>query len=295
MKDIAMTIRATVRAAAAAAIVAGLGLGLTVAGGGQALAAEQVKPPRQSWSFAGPFGRYDQAQLQRGLKIYREVCASCHALSMVAFRNLAQDGGLGYSEDQAEAIAAEYQVKDTSPNENGEFPERPGRLSDYFPKPFPNEEAARAANGGAYPPDFSTLAKARTYERGFPWFLIDIVGQYQENGQDYIHALLNGYQDPPQGAEPPKEGLHYNKYFPGHWIAMAQPMQDGQVEYTDGTPTTLDQYSKDLTAFMTWAAEPHLMARKQLGFVVMFFLIVFAGLLYFTKKNIWHGLKERTA
>jgi ubiquinol-cytochrome c reductase cytochrome c1 subunit len=281
-------------AARAAAVIIGVGLGLLAADVDRASAAEQVAPPRVDWTFAGPFGHYEQAQLQRGFKVYREVCASCHALSMVAFRNLKDPGGLGYTEDQAEAIAAEYQVKDIAPNENGEFPDRPGRLSDYFPKPFPNEEAARAANGGAYPPDFSTLAKARTYERGFPWFLIDILGQYQENGQDYIHALLLGYEEPPAGAEPPKEGLHYNKYFPGHWLAMAKPLQDGQVEYPDGTPTTLDQYSKDVVAFMTWVAEPHLMARKQMGLVVLFFLIVFAALLYFTKRSVWHGLKPRT-
>ncbi|RXF73604.1 cytochrome c1 [Hansschlegelia zhihuaiae] len=290
-----MSIRSTLRGARVAAIIIAIGLGFVSADVDRASAAEQTHPPRQSWSFAGPFGRYDQAQLQRGFKIYREVCASCHALSMVAFRNLADEGGLGYSKEQAETIAAEYQVKDPAPDDKGEFPDRPGRLSDYFPSPFPNEEAARAANGGAYPPDFSTLAKARTYERGFPWFLIDILGQYQENGQDYIHALLGGYEEPPHGATPPKDGLHYNKYFPGHWIAMAKPIQDGQVEYADGTPTTIDQYGKDVAAFMTWAAEPHLMARKQMGIVVMFFLIVFAGLLYFTKKSIWHGLKERTA
>lgn len=283
------------RFARPAAVILGIGLGLIAADVDRASAAEQEHPPRQSWSFSGPFGKFDQAQLQRGFKIYREVCASCHALSMVAFRNLAQEGGLGYSEDQAQTIAAEYQVKDPQPDDKGEFPDRPGRLSDYFPKPFPNEEAARAANGGAYPPDFSTLAKARTYERGFPQFLFDIPFQFQEHGQDYIHALLLGYEEPPQGVKPPKDGLHYNKYFPGHWIAMAKPIQDGQVEYADGTPTTVDQYGKDVAAFMTWAAEPHMMARKAMGFKVMFFLIVFAGLLYFTKKNIWRDVERRTA
>lgn len=275
-----------------AAIVA-VGLG-ALALSGQAFAAEQVQPPRTTWSFAGPFGKYDKAQLQRGFKIYREVCSSCHALSMVAFRNLAQPGGLGFTEKQAEAIAADYQIKD-GPNDSGDFVDRPGKLSDYFPSPFPNEQAARAANGGAYPPDFSTLAKARTYERGFPLFLFDIVSQYQEQGPDYIHALLMGYQEPEHGEKPPKPGLHYNKYFPGHWIAMGQPISDGQVEYTDGTPTTVDQYGKDVTSFMVWAAEPHMLDRKQMGFKVMFFLIMFAGLLYFTKKSVWGGLKSKTA
>lgn len=272
-----------------------LGIGLGVAMVVPASAAEVEHPPRQKWSFSGPLGRYDAGQLQRGLKIYREVCANCHALSMVAFRNLAQEGGLAFTEKQAEAIASEYNVKDPFPDDKGEFPERPGRLSDYFPSPFPNEEAARAANGGAYPPDFSTLAKARTYERGFPTFLFDILGQFQEHGQDYIHALMIGYEEAPAGVKPPKEGLHYNKYFPGHWIGMGKPISDGQVEYTDGTPTTVDQYGKDIAAFMTWAAEPHMMARKALGIKVMFFLIVFAGLLYFVKKDIWRGAKLREA
>ncbi len=277
------------------ALILGVGLGIVAADVQRAGAAEQEHPPRMSWSFWGPLGHYDAGQLQRGLKIYREVCSSCHALSMVAFRNLADEGGLTYSEDQAKTIAAEYQVKDPQPNDKGEFPERPGRLSDYFPSPFPNEEAARAANGGAYPPDFSTLAKARTYERGFPWFLIDIFGQYQEQGQDYIHALLTGYQEPEHGEKPLRPGLHYNKYFPGHWIAMGKPISDGQVDYTDGTPTTVEQYSKDVAAFMTWAAEPHLAARKQMGLKVMFFLIVFAGLLFYVKKSVWSDVKVRTA
>lgn len=278
-----------------AAVFLCVGLGLFAADLNRASAAEGgPTPERMKWSFSGPFGQYDPAQLQRGLKIYREVCSSCHALSMVAFRNLADEGGLTFTEDQAETIAAEYQVKD-GPNEKGEFFERPGRLSDYFPSPYPNEEAARAVNGGAYPPDFSTLAKARTYQRGFPLFLLDPIIQYQEHGQDYIHALLTGYAEPEHGEKPARPGLHYNKYFPGHWIAMGKPLSDGQIEYTDGTPTTVDQYSKDVAAFMTWAAEPHLNARKKLGLVVMFFLFVFAGLVYFTKKAVWSDVKRRTA
>src|SRR5690606_7495677 len=159
------------------------------------------------------------------------------------------------------------------------------------PAPFPNDAAARAANNGTVPPDFSVLAKARTYERGFPWFIFDIFTQYQEQGPDYIAALLQGYEDPPQGFQLPT-GTHYNKYFPGHAIAMPPPLTDGQVEYTDGTPTTVEQYAKDVTAFMVWAAEPHMEARKRIGFQVMIFLIVFAGLLYFTKKKVWAGVHE---
>ncbi len=270
----------------AAALAMGVGLAFAALGAGAAGAAEQVQPPREKWSFSGPFGKFDPGQLQRGFKVYREVCANCHSLSMVAFRNLAEEGGPGFTEAQARAIAAEYQIKD-GPNDQGDMFERPGRLSDYFPAPFPNEQAARAANGGAYPPDMSTLAKARTYERGFPWFVFDIFTQFQEQGPDYLHAVLNGYEEPPAGQKPAQGNLHYNKYFPGHWIAMPKPIQDGQVEYTDGAPTTVDQYSRDVTAFMVWAAEPHLVDRKRLGLVVMFFLIVFAGLLYFTKRRVW--------
>lgn len=273
------------RALAAAAAVA---LAALASAPAQA-AGETVKPPAQSWSFSGPFGKYDAGQLQRGFKIYTEVCSSCHALSLVAFRNLHEYGGPGFSEEQARAIAEDHKVQD-GPNDAGEMFERPGRLSDRFPKPFPNEQAARAANGGAYPPDFSLLAKARTYERGFPTFLFDIVTQYQEQGPDYIHALLVGYTEPKHGEQPPRPGLHYNTYFPNHWIAMAQPIQDGQVEYTDGTPTTVDQYGKDIAAFMMWAAEPHMAARKGTGMVVLIFLLIFGALLYFTKRRVWSAV-----
>ena len=154
--------------------------------------------------------------------------------------------------------------------------QRPGKISDYFPPPFPNDQAARAALGGKLPPDMSDLAKARSYEWGFPWFIFDAFTMYQEDGPDYIHAILNGYTDPPAGfALPP--GGQYNKYFPGHAIGMPKPLSDGQVEYTDGTPTTVDQYGRDVAAFLMWAAEPTLDARKRLGFQVMIFLIVFTG------------------
>jgi ubiquinol-cytochrome c reductase cytochrome b/c1 subunit len=245
---------------------------------------ETEPPPKLKWSFGGPFGKYDPAQLQRGFKIYKEVCASCHSMQMLAFRNLADPGGLGYSEAQAAAVASEYKIKDL--DEQGNPAERAGRTADYFPSPFPNELAAKAANGGVAPPDMSTLAKARTYERGFPWFVLDMITQYQEQGPDYIAALLKGYGEPPHGVTIPPGG-HYNKYFPGGSIAMPPPLQDGQVTFDDGAPTTLDQYSKDVAAFLMWAAEPHLIARKRLGLQVMIFLIVLAGLLYFTKKKVW--------
>lgn len=245
------------------------------------------QPPRVKWSFSGPFGKFDQAQLQRGFKIYREVCASCHSMSMVAFRNLADAGGPGFSVAQAAAVAAEYKIKDL--DDKGEAVERTGRPADYFPSPFANDLVAQSANGGVAPPDFSTLAKARTYERGFPWFIFDIFTQYQEQGPDYIVALLHGYVDAPKDFPLPPGG-NYNTYFPGHSIAMPPPLQAGQVTFDDAAPQTLDQYSRDVAAFMMWASEPHMVARKRLGFQVMFFLIVFAGLMYFTKKKVWSAV-----
>jgi ubiquinol-cytochrome c reductase cytochrome b/c1 subunit len=245
---------------------------------------ETPPPPRQSWSFAGPFGKYDPAQLQRGLKIYKEVCSACHSIEMLAFRNLAQPGGPGYSEAQVETLAAEYKIQDL--DESGQPIERAGRPADYFPSPFPNEAAAKAANGGVAPPDMSTLAKARTYERGFPWFVFDMITQYQEQGPDYIHAILTGYKEAPKGFQLPPGG-HYNVYFPGHSIAMPPPIQDGQVEFDDGSPATVAQYSKDIAAFLMWVAEPHLVERKRIGLQVMIFLLVLTGLLYFTKKKVW--------
>ena len=245
-------------------------------------------PPKERWSFAGPFGKYNRAQLQRGLFVYREVCSTCHGMSLVSFRNLAEPGGPEFTLAQAAAIAAEYKIQD-GPNDQGEMFERPGRLADHFPSPFPNDNAARARYN-AVPPDMSVLAKARGYERGFPKFVFDIFTQYQEHGVDYIAALMQGYSDPPKDFTLPS-GLSYNKFFPGHSIAMPPPLTDGRVEYTDGSPKTVAQYSKDISAFLMWAAEPHLEARKRLGFEVMVFLIVFAGLMYFTKKKVWKTLE----
>ena len=247
---------------------------------------EQVPPPRLKWSFAGPFGKYDEAQLQRGFKIYREVCANCHSMEMLSFRNLSDVGGPGFSEAQAEAVASEYKVKDL--DDLGNPIERAGRLADHFPAPFANELAAKATYG-VTPPDMSTLAKARSYSRGFPWFIFDAITQYQEQGPDYIAAYVSGYAEPPNGFVVP-EGGHYNEYFPGHNTAMPPPLQDGQVTYDDGSPQTVQQYCKDAAAFLMWAAEPHLDARKRIGFQVMIFLIVLAGLMYFTKKKVWSAV-----
>lgn len=242
-----------------------------------------MKPEELGWSFSGPFGTYDKGQLQRGFKIYREVCSACHSLDLVAFRNLED---LGYTEDQVRAIAAEYEVQD-GPDEAGDMFTRPAKPSDHFPAPFANPEQAAASNNGAVPPDFSLLAKARAVERGFPTFVFDIFTQYAEGGVDYIHALLTGYQDPPEGVEVP-EGTYYNPYFnSAPSLAMAPPLADGMVTYDDGAPETLDQYARDVAAFMMWAAEPHLEARKATGFTVMIFLILFGGLVYLTKRKVW--------
>lgn len=281
--------------------VAALAFGLAA----PALAAEGApKPPREEWSFAGPFGTFDQAQLQRGFQVFKEVCASCHAAHLFSFRNLAQPGGPSFSEAQAKAVAESYQVQD-GPNDAGDMFDRPGRLSDRWPSPFPNEQAARASNGGAYPPDFSTLAKARTYEVGFPGFLIDIFTQYQEQGPDYIHALLVGYEEtPPEGAEVP-DGKFYNHVFPGHAIGMPPPLADGSVKYATGVEddpatgedesmrdATLEESSHDVSAFLMWVAEPHLNDQKAAGFRVLAFLILFAVLMWFVKQRLWRNVEH---
>ena len=242
-----------------------------------------LKPVEQDWSFAGPFGKYDKGQLQRGLKIYTEVCSACHSMNLVSFRTLE---GLGYSEAQVKAFAANYEVQD-GPNADGEMFTRKAVPSDHFPAPFANKEAAAAANNGAAPPDFSLIAKARGVERGFPTFIFDIFTQYQEGGPDYIYNLLTGYVEPPAGVEVP-EGTHFNPHFiAAKSLAMAPPLADGQVTYDDGAPQTLDQYAHDVSAFLMWAAEPHLEERKRTGFMVMIFLAIFTALIYVTKKSVY--------
>ncbi len=245
--------------------------------------AAQPKPPRETWSFGGMFGTYDKAQLQRGFQVYKEVCSNCHALS-IPFRALSQPGGPEFSEDQVKTLAATYQVTNAEPNDKGEIFKRPGTPADLIPRPeaYPNDQAAAATFGKA-PPDMSLLAKARKYERGFPWFIFDALPglQYQEMGADYIHAILTGYtnNDDPQ----------WNLYYPGHKIAMPQPITDGAVDYKDGTPPTLRSYSHDIAAFLSWAAEPNLNERRRMGLGVMIFLFVLAGLLYATKKRVWEN------
>jgi ubiquinol-cytochrome c reductase cytochrome c1 subunit len=242
---------------------------------------EQPNPPRESWSFSGMFGIYDKAQLQRGFQVYKEVCSTCHALS-IPFRTLTESDGPGFSEDQIRTLAATYQITNAEPNEKGEIFKRPATLADNIPRPeaYPNDQAAAATLGKA-PPDMALLAKALKFERGFPWFILDgLPGlEYQEMGADVIHGILTGYtkSDDPQ----------WNLYYPGHRIAMPQPITDGAVDYKDGTKPTLDNYAKDVAAFLSWAAEPNLPERKRVGFRVLIFLIVFAVLLYYVKKRIW--------
>jgi ubiquinol-cytochrome c reductase cytochrome c1 subunit len=255
--------------------------------GGMALAqeeADQPKPPREEWTFAGMFGTFDQAQLQRGFQVYREVCSNCHELS-IPFRALAEPGGPGFSEAQVKTLAASYQVTNAEPNDKGEIFKRPGTPADDFPRPeaYPNDQAAAAAFGKA-PPDMNLLAKSLKYERGFPWFVFDALPglEYQEMGADYIYAILNGYTKP--------DDPQWNLYYPGHKIAMPQPITDGAVAYKDGTPPTLKNYARDVSAFLFWAAEPNLVERKTIGLRVMLFLFVLAGLLYFTKKRIWEAV-----
>jgi ubiquinol-cytochrome c reductase cytochrome b/c1 subunit len=275
-----------VKPVVSAMIAIAVGGALFVGSAQSARAEGQEDPPSLSWSFAGPFGKFDRGQLQRGYKIYKEVCSTCHSMNLMHFRNLADPGGPGFSLAQAAAVAADYKVQD-GPNDAGDMFERPGRLADPFPAPFKNEQAARAANGGGLPPDLSLIAKARSYERGFPTFVFDFFRQFQEQGPNYVSAILQGFTDTPPADFKVPDGSYYNKYFPGHAIKMPKPLSDDQVTYDDGTPQKLDQYAKDVAAFLMWTAEPHLEERKRIGMQVMIFLIIFAGLMYFTKKKVW--------
>ena len=229
-----------------------------------ALAAGAPKPPAQAWSFDGIFGSFDRAQVRRGLIVYRQVCAACHSLNLVAYRHLA---GIDFNENEIKAIAESVEVTD-GPNDQGEMFQRPGRPSDKFKAPFPNDKAARAANNGAYPPDLSLMVKAR------------------KGGADYLHAVLIGYKDAPAGVQL-MDGMSYNVYFPGQQIAMGAPLNEGSVEYADGTKATVDQMAKDVAAFLAWTAEPEMEVRKRLGLKVLLFLLVLTGMLFALKRMIW--------
>ncbi|GAA5109448.1 cytochrome c1 [Bartonella jaculi] len=243
-------------------------------------------PKKQEWSFSGPFGGYDKAQLRRGLKIYKQVCSSCHGLKYVAFRDLK---ALGYDQEKIKAFARQYEVSD-GPNREGKFFKRAGVATDTFPSPFANEEEARFIYKGAYPPDLSLMARART--RTMPLPISDILTYYNTAGPDYITALLTGYQKAPEDMKI-TDGYWYNPYFiAGNSLAMAPPLSDGLVSYKDGTPETVEQYARDVSAFLMWAADPHMEIRKKTGFRVILFLIIFAGLVYVLKIWIWNSLEN---
>lgn len=246
---------------------------------------------KEAWSFSGPLGTFDRNQLQRGFQVFKEVCSSCHSARLLAFRNLAEPGGPEFTAGQVKALAAEYEITDPS----AEGGKRPGIAADRWPSPFATEKDAQDANGGVAPPDMSVLAKARGTSQPFPWWILNYFTAYSEGGPDYIHALLNGYHDEvpptaPAGYELP-EGKHYNDFFPGHSISMAPPLSDGAITYEEGehgsVPLTVDQYSRDVSAFLMWVAEPKMVERKEAGFRVMAFLLLFAGLMYLVKRKVW--------
>jgi len=219
------------------------------------------------WSFAGLTGKFDRSSLQRGYQVYKEVCSSCHSMKYLSYRNLGQKGGPEFSLEEVKAIAASYEIED-GPNSEGEMFTRPGRPSDHFKNPYPNDNASIAANGGAYPPDMSVLVKART------------------GGANYIYSILLGYKEKPRDFAL-EDGVYYNKYMDGKKIKMMSPLSDDLIEYSDGTNATVDQMAKDVTTFLTWAAEPHLEARHKTGTKVIIYLILLATLVYLSMKKLW--------
>ena len=206
---------------------------------------------------------------------------------MVLRGNLAEEGGPGYSEEQVEAFAAQF-IVDGGYDEFGEPVERPATPADFWPSPFDNYQQAASANGGKAPPDLSVMAKARTYERGFPWWITDVFTQYNENGVDYMAAFLQGYTEPPEDFD--YSLGNWNEYYPGNQIGMPPILMDGIVEYADGTEATEEQMAHDVSVFLTWSAEPHLEARKEMGVKVILFLIVFAGMMYAVKRKVWSDI-----
>jgi ubiquinol-cytochrome c reductase cytochrome c1 subunit len=241
-------------------------------GTNQVNSAEKVELLKTDWSFKGLLGKFDRGSLQRGYQVYTEVCSSCHSMKYVSYRNLAEEGGPEFTEEQAKAIAANFEVLD-GPNSDGEMFTRPAKLSDKFVMPYENVKAAQAANGGAYPPDMSVLAKARS------------------GGVDYIYSVLLGYEDPPAGVIL-DDGVYYNKYMYGNNIKMSQPLSDGLVEYSDGTVASEEQMAKDVTTFLMWAAEPHLESRHKMGFKAILYLIILTILVYFSMKKIWSRIES---
>jgi ubiquinol-cytochrome c reductase cytochrome c1 subunit len=237
-------------------------VGITLMGDIAHAAGGSIELRHRDWSFEGPFGTFDRASAQRGLQVYREVCASCHSMEYVTFRTLDQ---IGFSEPEIKAMAAEYIVED-GPDDSGDMFERPGKPFDVFPAPYANSKAAAAANGGKAPPDLSLMVEARV------------------DGANYVYSLLMGYDDPPADFVVP-EGAYYNAYYPGHAIAMSAPLIDDQVEYQDGTPATINQMSIDIVNFLAWTTEPNMEERKQTGVVVLLFLFVMTILCYMAYRN----------
>jgi cytochrome c1 len=258
-------------------------------------AGEAVEIPRQDWTFSGMTGYFDRAQLRRGYQVYQNVCAVCHGMRQLYYRNLSEPGGPEFSQARVLEIASQAQVTD-GPNDDGEMFTRPGTPADKFVLPYPNEKAAAAAMGGAVPPDLSLMAKARAPAHAHAWYtepyfwLVDILTGYQEGGADYSYALLTGYADEPPAGIDVLPGLYYNEAFPGHQIAMPAPLSDGFVPYEDGTAETLDNYARDVTAFMMWAAEPKMEERKQMGLTVMIYLGILAVLLFLSKRTLWRRI-----
>ena len=286
-----MTLKTSMRSMKKTLVLIAVATGLALTAQ-PALAAGGAKHPRSGgFSFEGPFGTFDQAQLQRGYKVYREVCASCHGMDLMYFRTLAEPGGPFYDPDQenpaanrfVKVLAAEVQVPDID-SETGEAIMRDAVPADRFPNPYPNATAAAAGNGGAMPPDLSVMAKAR------------------HDGANYIYSLLSGYGEPPAGLEI-RPGQYYNPYMagdlasywsgdrhhvpPGGFIAMPPPLSDDQVSFDDGTPSTVDQMARDVSAFIAWASEPKATERKQTGLAVMLFLAIFTVLTWFSYKAVW--------
>jgi cytochrome c1 len=227
------------------------------------------------FEFEGPFGTYDRAALQRGFQVYKEVCAACHGLNHIAFHNLDEEGGPGFTEAQAKAIAAGYKIP-ADPNDKGEITDdkgnrltRPGILADKFPSPYPNEEAARANNSGSLPPDLSMIEKAR------------------EGGSDYVYSILTGFHmTPPKGFKV-TEGKYYNPYFEGWNISMPPPLVANAVSYSDGTKATIEQEAHDVATFLAWASDPKMEERKRTGFGVLVFLVVLSGVLFAAYRKVW--------
>ncbi len=235
-------------------------------------AENSAKLLKTDWTFKGLFGKFDRGSLQRGYQVYTEVCASCHSMKYLTYRNLSEKGGPEFSEAEAKAIAANFEVTD-GPNSSGEMFTRPAKLSDKFVMPYANDEEAKSANGGAYPPDMSVLVKAR------------------KGGADYIYSLLLGYEEAPSDITL-DDGVYYNKYMYGNKIKMPAPLSDDLIEYSDGTKATSEQMAKDVVNFLMWSAEPHLEQRHKTGFRVIVYLIILTVLVYFTMKKIWSRVES---